>query len=137
MKSSLMIVDDEAEIREALSRHFDFLGYDIVLASNGVEAYDALDEYQIDVVVSDILMPEMNGVDLLRKIHKEYPMIHVIMITGYVTQENVLACMRHGADRCVFKPWETLSELETAVERAFESVRDWRTKLHKLHHMKA
>lgn len=136
MKSRLLIVDDESEIREALARHFRFLDYDVELASNGAEALEVLEREHVDVIISDILMPVMNGVDLLREVRKGYPMIHMIMITGYVNQENVLACVRHGADRCVFKPWETLDELEKAVADAMESVSDWRRKLHKLHHMK-
>ncbi len=132
----LLIVDDEEEIRTALSRHFRYLGYDIVTACNGREALDILAEQKVGVIVSDIVMPVMNGVDLLRVVRKEYPMVRVIMITGYVTQENVMACMRHDAETCIFKPWPDMAELEQAVKAAFERIMSWKSKLRILLQMK-
>jgi YesN/AraC family two-component response regulator len=132
----LLIVDDEAEIRDALSRHFRFLGYDVGTAGNGQEALDKLAESKFDIVISDIVMPIMNGTALLRAIRREFPMIHVIIITGYVTQENVMTCMRHGADTCIFKPWPDLRELEEAVSRAALSIEDWKKKMKYLLSMK-
>ncbi len=135
-KIRILIVDDESEIRDALSRHFRFLGYDVDTAGNGQEGLDKLAESKFDIVVSDIVMPVMNGVALLRIIRREFPMVHVIIITGYVTQENVMACMRHGADTCVFKPWPDLQELEDAVARAVVAIQDWKNKMKHLLAMK-
>ena len=78
----------------------------------------------------------MTGVELLRKIRKEFPMVHVIMITGYVTMDNVLSCMRLGADTCVFKPLEDMTELEDAVKAAFDHIKHWQKKLKTLIDMK-
>ncbi len=128
-KMRLLIVDDESEIRDALSRHFRFMGRDVDTAGNGQEALDKLAESKFDIVISDIVMPVMNGVALLRIIRREFPMIHVIIMTGYVTQENVMACMRHGADTCVFKPWPDLREIEDAVSRASVNIQDWKGKM--------
>lgn len=136
MKGALLIVDDEDEIREALSRHFRFLGYDVQTAGNGAEALAELASRKIDVIISDIVMPVMDGVDLLRTVRKEYPMIRVIIMTGYVTQENVLACIRHDADTCVFKPWPDMTELESAVNKAMERMNTWKSKLKLLLEMK-
>ena len=134
--SNLLIVDDEAEIREALSRHFRYLGYEVRTASNGQEALAILEKERVGVIISDIVMPVMNGVDLLRTVRRDYPMVRVIIITGYVTQENVLACMRHHADICVFKPWPDLTELEEAVRDAFARIENWKRKLRLLLDMK-
>lgn len=132
----ILIVDDENEIRESLRRHFSFLGYRVETAGNGEEALDIMAGQRFDVVISDIMMPVMNGVDLLREIRNQYPMTHTIMITGYVTMENVLACMRHGADTCVYKPLEDLSELEEAVVKAVTEIQNWKQKLKQLLEMK-
>lgn len=132
----LLIVDDEEEIREALSRHFRFLGYEVMTASNGVEALEILAHESVAIIISDIMMPVMDGVELLRVVRKEYPMVRLIIITGYVTQENVLACMRHDADTCIFKPWADMSELEEAVRAAFERINLWKRKLRILLDMK-
>ena len=135
MNANLMIVDDEETIRESLSRHFRFLGYDVETACNGVEALEVLAHRRTEVVISDIKMPEMDGIDLLRQIRGLYPMTHIIMMTGYVTLDNALACMRLGADTCVFKPLEDLSELESAVERALEALQHWQKKFRMLQDM--
>ena len=136
MKARLLIVDDEAEVREMLSRHFRFLGYHVDTASDGNEALRKLAEARTEVVISDIVMPQMDGVELLRAIREQYPMTHVIMITGYVTLGNALACMRHGADTCIFKPLEDLAELEEAVVLALGNLKQWQEKLQGLVAMK-
>ncbi|MBN1911461.1 MAG: response regulator [Pirellulales bacterium] len=132
MKGHLLIVDDEAEIREMLSRHFRMLQYDVDVARNGLEALAVLAMKRIEVVISDIRMPEMDGVSLLREIRKQYPMVHTIMITGYVTLENALACMRNQADTCIFKPLNDLGELEEAVETAMAALDRWNRIFHEL-----
>ncbi len=136
MKGRLLIVDDEPEIRKMLVRHFFFLGYEAEEAENGSEALDILAEKRFDVVISDIRMPKMDGVSLLREIRHQYPMTRVIMITGYVTLENALACMRNQADTCIFKPFEDLSELEEAVQMALFSLARWNRKFRELQGLK-
>lgn len=135
-KFRILVVDDEKSIQEMLSRHFRFLGYDVVTANNGKEALEIMEKKRCDVVISDIMMPVMDGVELIRQVRKQHPMAHVIMITGYVTMENVLACMRHGADTCIYKPFTDLKELEDAVTRAIERLTHWQEKLKSLLKMK-
>ncbi len=122
-------MDDEIEICNMLSRHFRYIGYEVDTASNGVEALEKLAVSSFQVVISDIVMPKMDGVELLRAIKKQYPMIHIVMITGYVTLENAFSCLRHGADTCVFKPLEDMSELENAVASAIKALKQWQEKL--------
>ncbi len=129
MKVRLLIVDDEADIRNMLSRHFRDHGYDVGVAEDGVVALELLEQASYQVVISDIAMPQMTGVQLLETIRQQYPMIHIIMMTGYVTLEKVLACMRQGADTCILKPIENLVEMQTAVEDAVHSLKRWQEKL--------
>ncbi len=136
MGARLLIVDDEEEIREMLSRHFRFIGFEVDLAINGVNALEILATKRIDIVISDIMMPEMDGVTLLQEIRIHYPMVRIIMITGYVTLENALACMRNGAETLVFKPLIELSELDEAVYRTLEILKVWQQKLQDLRGMK-
>lgn len=132
----ILVVDDDAEVREMLSRHFRFSGYEVHLAENGVEALQILPRHRIQVVVSDVQMPEMDGVELLRQVREHFPMVRVIMMTGYVTLNNVLSCWRRGADTCVFKPFDNLDELESAVERALAAQKNWLRILNELREMK-
>ena len=134
--NKILVVDDEIEICQMLSRHFRFLGYDVAYVHDGVEALEYLNTNKIDVVISDIMMPKMDGVTLLKKIRDEYPMIHVIIITGYISLDNALCCMRRKADTFIFKPLNDLSELETAVATAIENIDNWKNKFLQLRGMK-
>ncbi|MFP4163907.1 MAG: response regulator [Chitinispirillaceae bacterium] len=136
MNKRILIVDDEEDIRKSLSRRYSLDEYDTATAENGAEALKLLAQRKFHVVISDIKMPVMDGVDLLRRIRNEYPMTRVIMITGYVTLENALACLRHGADTCIFKPFESMDELDAAVENALKYLEHWDQKLCTLRGMK-
>jgi DNA-binding NtrC family response regulator len=132
IRGHILIVDDESEIRDMLSRHFRFLGYQTDTANDGKEALAIMAEKRFDVVISDIMMPIMDGVTLLKHIGEQYPMVRVIMITGYITLENALACMRRHAETCIFKPLNDLLELEKAVQHAVETLDNWNQKFHEL-----
>ncbi len=125
-QTRILVVDDETDVRDSIARHLRFLNYEVETAGNGQEAAAILEQMKTDIVVSDIMMPQMDGIELLRHIRKEYPMTHVIMMTGYVTQENILACMRLGAQTCLFKPIEDIAELEEAVRTAEAALNKWK-----------
>lgn len=133
----VLIVDDEQEIREFLGRHLRYLDYDVDFAENGQLGLDKLGEKKIDIVISDIGMPVMNGVEMLTRIRQDFPVVRVIMITGYVSQANVLDCMRKGAEMLIFKPLEDLDELEETVKRAADGIDRWWAKLAELNEMKS
>lgn len=130
----LLVVDDEVEICQMLQRHFLLLGYDVETASNGETALQILSSNLIDIMISDIVMPKMNGVELLKEVSISYPMVRTIMITGYVTLEHALACMRKKADMLVFKPFNDLNELENAVVVSMGLLNNWKSKLQELGH---
>ena len=136
MKIRLLIVDDEDDIRQMLDRHFRYIGYETDTACNGREALEKLSEDKFDIVISDIKMPEMDGIELLRGIRDQHPMVRTIMVTGYVTLENALSCMRLGAETCIFKPLEDLEELVNAVKRSVDYIKHWQDKFVKLQAMR-
>ena len=135
-KARILVVDDEEEIRKTLSNHFQFEGYDVDTAANGIEALDILSKKRMEVVITDIMMPKMDGIELLREIRNHYPMIHTIIMTGYVTMQNLLTAWRQGADTCIFKPINDMAEMENAVTRGIEDLRAWQKKLLELRGMK-
>lgn len=136
VKRELLVVDDDEVICRMLDLYFRRKGYDVELAANGKEALRALERRVTRVVISDIKMPEMDGIELLAEIRTQYPMTRVIMITGSVTLDNVLACMRKQADTCIMKPLADLGELNRAVIRAFEHLEHWERKLLELQEMR-
>lgn len=136
MTIHILIVDDEPDIRSMLSRHLRFSGYSVDEAENGRDALEKMAKRKTDIVITDIMMPVMDGVDLLRNIQKHYPLTRRIVITGYVTLENALSCLRQGADTFILKPLEDLGELDEAVERSVRTVAHWVELLKKLSGMK-
>ncbi len=129
MIPNILIVDDEVNIQHSLARRYKLRGYHVETANNGKEALGLLEKRPFQIVISDIKMPVMDGVELLKKIRDEYPMTRVIMMTGYVTLDNGLACLRHGADTCIFKPLEDLGEMDSAVDAALKYLEHWEKKL--------
>lgn len=132
MSATILVVDDEKNIRDLLEQHFSAMNFKVFTAESATDALAILAEQRIEVVISDIVMPVMKGTDLLKIIKTEYPMTHVIMTTGYVSLENALECMRRGADICVFKPFNDFEELDAAVIRAIDALKRWHSILMKL-----
>ena len=125
----LLIVDDSQDICFLISSHFKLRGFPVETATSGHEAMKLIEKNHFEIVICEIIMPGMKGSELLQKVKKQYPMTHVIMITGYVSLEHLLTCMRYGADTCIFKPMDNFSELDTAVEMAIDSMRRWEEKI--------
>ena len=78
----ILVVDDESFIREAIELYFATEGYDVKVAANGEEALQILEHADIDAAILDIVMPGMNGIDVLREIKKSHPGVEVIMASG-------------------------------------------------------
>jgi len=136
MNRQVLIVDDETSIRDSLARHFRLMGIQADTAGDGAEALAMMEKFPYRVVISDIMMPRVDGIGLLRALRKEFPMTRTIMISGYVTLENALSCVKLGADTCIFKPLSKLDELDQAVEAAFAHHERWERKLLELRSLK-
>lgn len=121
----ILVVDDEKEITDALRRFFAFEGYVVEVANDPYTALRMVMKDNFLVVISDIAMPGMTGVELLSRIKKYNGMIQMIMITGYVTLDNILTCLRLGADDCFLKPLSDMSRLQKAVEEAIAKLQKW------------
>lgn len=125
MYPKILIVDDEKAITDTLSRFFEFEGYHVMTVNDPYSALKVINRENIFIVISDISMPGMSGVDLLQRIKQHNGMIQVIMITGFVTLDNILACLRRGADECFLKPFSDLSQLKRAVDDAMAKLKRW------------
>ena len=79
---SLLVVDDELLIRDLLYDFFSDQGWTIAVAENGEKALDILKSRKIDLILSDIKMPEMDGLELTARVHEQYPQIPVVLMTG-------------------------------------------------------
>lgn len=117
MKKRILIVDDEKNIRFGLSTALQQEGYETLVAENGKEGLHMVHTQSVDLVLTDIRMPEMGGIELLKKISSAYPRIPVIVLTGHGTIETAVTCMHNGAYDFITKPIN-LERMALLVERA-------------------
>ncbi|MEW6263708.1 MAG: response regulator [Thermodesulfobacteriota bacterium] len=132
MKIKILVVDDEKDITDLLVRHFSYLGYDVAGVNDPRAALEMIEQSNYSVIISDIVMPGLDGLELLRRIKEYNGGIKVIMITGYVTMHNILTAMRRGAETVFFKPLQDLAGLEAAVRECVEKIAMWRNILKEL-----
>ena len=104
----VLIAEDDRDSRELLAWLLEKLGYQVVVASNGKEAWDTYRKGRFRVVISDVLMPEMDGLELCRKIrsHKQSKYTYIIIITALIGKKDYLEGMEAGADDFVTKPFD-------------------------------
>jgi DNA-binding response OmpR family regulator len=115
----ILIVDDEEIIRNFL---YDFLveeGYSPDLASDGDEAITKINQFDYDLVVTDIKMPNVGGIEVLKAAKLKNPKSDVIMITGYSSMENRNECLKWGASAYLAKPFQ-LSEFREIINKRLE-----------------
>jgi len=119
MAKSLLIVDDEKVLRESLAELLSEEGYEVLQAANGKEAQEQVLQRPVDLVLSDVRMPEMDGIELLGHLRKIVPQTPVIMMTAFGAVENAVAAMRSGAYDYLLKPAQ-FDDVLLKVERALE-----------------
>ncbi len=117
----VLVVDDEDIMRNLMIKILEKAGYHVVTASGGTAAKQILSEQPIDIVLTDVKMPDMNGFDLLREIKSSYPKVAVIMMTAYADAYTIKDALIAGADEYITKPFKHY-EVTVVIERAY-----WRT----------
>ena len=117
--SRILIVDDEQSMRQMVAIALRQEGYDVVIAEDGEVASRELQANKVDVVVSDIKMPGLNGIDLLRFARENSPATEVILMTAYASTESAIEALRLGAYDYISKPFE-IDDLKATVGRALE-----------------
>src|SRR5579864_4299236 len=119
-QGSVLIIDDEAEIRESLQTLLELEGYEVQAAATGEEGLAKLGEHPFDLVLLDLALPDRNGIELLPEIRALDFQIAIIMITAYGTVEDAVKAMQSGAANFLQKPWDNeklLADVRTAVAR--------------------
>src|ERR687893_2395269 len=117
--SKLLIVDDEQGMRQLLSIVFGREGHSVRVAENGRRALELLRQEPADLIVSDVKMPDMNGIELLRRVREFLPDVSVVMMTAFATVETAREAFKLGADDFIQKPFD-VDELKLIVEKALE-----------------
>jgi DNA-binding NtrC family response regulator len=117
---TVLIIDDEAAIRESLETLLQLEGYTVESAACGEEGLVSLGERSFDLVLLDLALPDRNGIELLAEIRVQDPGLSIIMITAYGTVENAVKAMQVGAANFIQKPWDNeklLADVRAAIAR--------------------
>jgi DNA-binding NtrC family response regulator len=120
MKFKILVVDDEKNIREGLATSLEMDGYNTVCAAGGEEGWKLFGKGDIDLVITDLRMPGMDGEELMRRILAETPGLPVVILTGHGTVEAAVNAMREGAWDFLTKP-VNLDRLSLLVKRALDN----------------
>ena len=117
--NKILVIDDEAIVRTSCERTLVPEGYDVRLASSGREGIEILGREAFSLVLLDLKMPDMDGIEVLNKIKTTWPGTKVVMITGYSTVDTAVQALRLGAYNFIEKPF-TPDTLLKAVTEVFE-----------------
>ena len=120
---NILVVDDERNIRTLVTRVLSQDPIEVHGAGTGKDGLQMADEVDPDVVLLDLRLPDMDGMDVLRTLKSRYPHVAVIIITGYGQIQSAVEAMKSGAADYLEKPFEHLEKLKLAVTRALEEVR--------------
>ena len=113
---NVLIVDDETVVGDGIGRALENRGISSVATSNAHKALDVLSSQTFDLVLLDIKMPGMDGLEALKRIRSLYPRLKVIMITGYPTIDTAIHCIKLGALDYLIKPFR-LDDLEASLKK--------------------
>jgi len=121
-RAHVLVVDDSQELREVLQRHLTSEGYRVMVAASVSEAISLLEVQHVDLVITDLKMPAVSGLDLVRHVHDNLRDTEVMMITGHPSVQSAVTAVKAGAEEYLTKPF-TDEELSEAVARVLEKLR--------------
>ena len=117
--ASILVVDDELSMREFLTIFLEKLGHSVISAANGEKAMVMAQEHPLDLVISDIRMPGMSGLDLLARLKAQKPELAFILITAFASPEDAVLAMKNGAFDYITKPFN-VDEVRRIIQAALE-----------------
>jgi len=124
-KTKILVVDDEETVRVLLQRILQASGYEAVIAANGKEALSVIADGGIDVVMLDINMPGLSGIEVLGKISADWPDLCVIMVTAVADVQTAVTTMKLGAYDYITKPFDQ----DEALRKIRQAIMNWQERL--------
>jgi DNA-binding response OmpR family regulator len=130
----ILVVEDETSTRKAVVRALDLMGYHADEAITGKQALDKLASLPYDLMLLDLRLPEMDGVEVMERVKDAYPTLLVIVLTAHATVDSAITAVRSGAADYLLKPC-SLREIEAAISRALEGRKQRLHRQHLIHVM--
>lgn len=127
LKIHLLLVDDESEFKEVMQKHLGRVGIRLSVSECCLDALELLERQQVDVVIMDMNMPGMDGIQCLRKVKERWPLIEVIILTGHASVKSGIEGMESGAFDYCLKPIdvrELIEKVELAAQKALINQED-------------
>jgi DNA-binding NtrC family response regulator len=121
----VLIIDDDGETLDLLKRLLDLEGFEVYLQSNPIEAIELVKEERFAVVITDIVMPEMSGLEVLKQILETCKATQVIMMTAEGTTDKTLDAYQLGAADFLYKPFSSFEEIVGTVQQASNRFVKW------------
>jgi two-component system, NtrC family, nitrogen regulation response regulator NtrX len=122
-KPRILVIDDDAGIRESLKMTLEYDGYDVSGAATGQEGLALVEREAPDLVLLDVKMPGMDGLEVLPRLHSMYPALPVVMISAHGTPSSAVEAIRKGALDFLEKPFESTDRLRVTIQNALEQAR--------------
>ncbi|WP_027720150.1 response regulator [Maridesulfovibrio zosterae] len=124
----IMLVDDEESLLSTTKELFEKMGFYVFTSTSGKNALEQLRTEKIDVIILDIKMPGTDGMDILQRIKKDYPLTEVIILTGHGTMKSAIEGLKRGAMDFLVKP-ASMKDILSKVEEAIEKIKRHKQKI--------
>lgn len=124
-KFRVLIVDDMEDLAAVLEEFLRMEGYEVYSTTSPVEALEMIKKQKYHIVLSDIVMPEMDGIEFLTKVKQYDALTQVIMMTGYSTMDKTMRCLEAGANDYILKPFKNLAQLAEIIKLSEDKLKRW------------
>lgn len=125
-KYKVLIVDDEEDIVSTLKKQLEMEGYTVDTAQSAVDAFSKIKKDKYHIVLADIVMPEIDGIELLKNIKGYDAMTQVIMMTRSSTMDKILTSLELGANDYILKPFKSIEYVIKVIDYSIEKLERWR-----------
>jgi CheY-like chemotaxis protein len=132
----VLVIDDDPVVREVAVRRLRVRGHQVTAVGDGLAALAEAAGRRLEIVIVDLEMPGMGGLEVIRRLREEQPLARVVVMTSHVALDTVLACLKEGAMTFVGKPLGDCADLDAAVDHAAWVINHWKTQLARVARMR-
>ena len=125
-KYKILIVDEEEVVLCTLKKHLEQEGYIVETTQSGTNAFEKVRSDKYHIVLINVVMPEMDGLELLKEVKKYDPMTQIIMMTECSTMDKILSALEYGANDYIYKPLENVEYVMSVIDHSIQKLERWR-----------